>query len=92
MQHAEGRRSSRRRGLVAVITTAMTSATVLAITAPARSAGRSAPGRVQAGRAAGTFDVRARGGAAVTPSARTASARVALARRLGTQGVMESDS
>ena len=51
MKHAVGRRSGRRRAIVAVITTAMTIATVLAITAPARSAGRAAtPGRVQAGR------------------------------------------
>ena len=91
MQHADGRRSSRRRALVAVITTAMTLATVLAITAPARSAGRVASGRVQASRAGTTFDIRARGGAAVAPSARIARARVALARRLGTQGVVQSD-
>ena len=92
MQHADGRRSGRRRALVAVITTAMTLAAVLAITAPARSAGRAAtPGRAQAGRSVGTFDVRDRGGAAVAPSARVAQARLALARRLGTQGVVQSD-
>ena len=92
MQHADGRRSSRRRALVAVITTAMTLAAVLAITAPARSAGRAAtPGRAQAGRSVGTFDIRDRGGAAVAPSARVAQARLELARRLGTQGVVQSD-
>ena len=92
MQHANGRRSGRRRALVAVITTAMTIATVLVITAPARSAGRAAtPGRVQAGRSVGTFDVRDRGGAAIAPSARVAQARLALASRLGTQGVVQSD-
>ena len=42
MPHADGRRSGRRRALVAIITTAMTITTVLAITAPARSAGRDA--------------------------------------------------
>src|SRR6185295_12891145 len=81
MQHADGRRSGRRRALVAVVTTAMTVATVLAITAPAHSAGRLAAGRAQASRSAATFDIRARG-AAVAPSARVAQARVALARRL----------
>ena len=92
MQHAVGRRSGRRRGFVAVITTAMTIATVLAITAPASSAGRAAtPAARRAGRSVGTFDVRDRGGAAVAPSARVAQARVALARRLGTQGVVQSD-
>ena len=50
----------------------MTIATVLAITAPARSAGRAATGRAQAARAGGTFDIRARGGATVAPSARVA--------------------
>ena len=91
MQHAVGRRSGRRRALVAVITTAMAITTVLAMT-PARSAGRAAtPGRAQAGRNVGTFDVRDRGAAAVAPSARVLQARVALARRLGTQGVVQSD-
>ncbi len=92
MPHADGRRSSRCRAPVAVITTAMTLAAVLAITVPARSAGRAAtPGRVQAGRSDGTFDVRDRGSAVVAPSARVAGARLALARQLGTQGVVQSD-
>ncbi len=92
MQHADGRRSTRRRALVAVITTATTLAAVLAITAPARSAGRAAtPGRVQASRSVGTFDIRDRGGAAVAPGTRVAQARLALARRLGMQGVVQSD-
>src|SRR6185436_14867593 len=92
MQLVNGRRAHRRRALVAILTTAMTLAVVLAITAPARSAGRAAtPGRAQAGRTVGTFDVRDRGGAAVAPSARVAQARLALARRLGAQGVVQSD-
>ena len=92
MHHVDGRRHGRRRALVAVIATAMTLASILGITAPARSAGRAAPGRAQeATRTDGTFDVRARGGAAVAPNARTARARLALARRLGTQGVVQSD-
>ena len=85
MPHADERRPSRRRAPVAVITTAMTLAAVLAITAPARSAGRAAtPGSVQAGSSVGTFDARERGGAAVAPGARVAQARRALAQRLGT--------
>ena len=92
MPQADGRRSGRRRALVAVITTAMTLAAVLAITAPAHSAGRTAtPGRAQAGRSVETFDVRDRGGAAIAPGSRVAKARLALARRLGPQGVVQSD-
>ena len=91
MQHADGRRRGRRRISVAVLTTAMTLAAVVAVTAPASSAGRAAPGRAQIDRARGNFDIRSRGGAAVAPSARIARARVELARRLGTQGVIESD-
>ena len=63
----------------------------MAVTVPASSAGRAASGRAQVSRARGNFDIRARGGAAVAPSARTARARVELARRLGSQGVIESD-
>ncbi|MGZ5307239.1 MAG: M36 family metallopeptidase [Actinomycetota bacterium] len=73
-----------------VLTTAMTFAAVLAVTAPARSVGRIVPGRAQAS-VGGTFDVRARGGAALAPRARTARARTQLARRLGAQGVIQSD-
>ena len=91
MQHTVGRRRGRRRISVAVLTTAMTLAALLAVTGPASSAGRAAPARAQMSRARGNFDIRARGGAAVAPSARTARARVELARRLGTQGVIESD-
>ena len=68
----------------------MTLATVLAITAPAAPPDAPQPGRAQTSSAGGTFDVRGRG-ATVAPSARTASARLALARRLGTQGVVQSD-
>ncbi len=91
MQHADGRRRGRRRISVAVLTTAMTLAAVVAVAAPASSAGRAAPGRAQIDRARGNFDIRSRGGAAVAPSARIARARVELAARLGTQGVIESD-
>ena len=91
MQHTVGRRRGRRRISVAALTTAMTLAAVVAVSAPAGSAGHNAHGRAQVSRARGNFDVRARGGAAVAPSARTARARVELARRLGTQGVIESD-
>ena len=91
MQHFDGRRWGRRRVSVAVLTTAMTLAVVLAVTAPASSAGRAAPRRATMNPARGNFDIRARGGAAVAPSARTALARVDLARRLGNQGVIESD-
>ncbi len=76
---------------MAVLTSAMTLAAVLAVTAPANSAGRAAPGRAQASRGGANFDVRASGGAAMAPSARTAAARVQLARRLGAQGVVQSD-
>src|SRR5258705_13746740 len=85
MQHIDGRRRGRRRISVAVLTTAMTLAAVVAVTAPASSAGRAAFGRAQVSRARGNFDVRAQGGAAAAPSARIARARVDLARRLGTQ-------
>jgi extracellular elastinolytic metalloproteinase len=91
MHHDDGRRRDRRRATVAVLTTAMTLAAVLAVTAPARSAGRVVARHVIASRAGGTFDVRTQGGAAVAPSARTARARIQLARRLGAQGVMRSD-
>ncbi|MEO8422880.1 MAG: M36 family metallopeptidase [Actinomycetota bacterium] len=91
MLHADGRRRDRRRVSVAILTAAMTIAALLAAMAPARSAGRVAPRRAQAGHVVGNFDVRARSGAAVAPSARTARARVQLARRLGTQGVIQSD-
>ena len=91
MQHADGRRGGRRRVSVAVLTSAMTLAAVLAVTAPANSAGRAAPGRARVSRGGANFDVRARGGAAVAPSARTARARIQLARRMGTQGVIQSD-
>jgi extracellular elastinolytic metalloproteinase len=76
---------------MAVLTTAMTLAAVLAVSAPARSVGRVVRGRVQASHAGGNFDVRARGGGRVAPSARTARARIHLARRLGAQGVIQSD-
>jgi extracellular elastinolytic metalloproteinase len=69
----------------------MTLAAVLALTGPARSSGRIGPGRAQASRVGGNFDVRARGGAAVAPSARTARARIELGRRLGVQGVIQAD-
>ena len=92
MQQVDRRRRGRRRALIAVLTTAMTIATVLAVAAPARSAGRAAtPGRAQSSRTDRTFDVRDRSGAAVAPSARVAQARLVLARRLGTQGVVQSD-
>lgn len=91
MQHVDGRRRDRRRCSVAVLTTAMTLAAVLAVTAPARSAGRAAAGRANASRVSGTFDVRAGGEVATAPSARTARARLELARRLGTEGVIQSD-
>ncbi len=87
MQLAAGRR----RLAVAVLTSAMTLAAVLAVTAPANSAGRVVPGRAQASRGGANFDVRASGGAAMAPSARTAAARVQLARRLGAQGMVQSD-
>jgi extracellular elastinolytic metalloproteinase len=90
MQLADGRRRARRRGIVAVLTTAMTLATILALTAPARSVGHVAVGRAQRSRDLSAFDSRARG-AAVAPGARATLARVALARRLGTQGVIQSD-
>ncbi len=76
---------------MAALTAAMTLAAVLAVTAPARSDGRVLPGRVQASRGGGNFDVRAQGGEGVAPSARTARARIELARRLGAQGVIQSD-
>ena len=59
-------------------------------TGPFRRTCRTGP-RTGEPHTAGTFDVRARGGAAVAPNARTARARLALARRLGTQGVVQSD-
>ncbi len=90
MQFTVGRRWSRRRMSVAVLTTAMTLAAVVAVTTPASSAGRAESGRAQVSRARGNFDIRARG-TAVAPSARIARARVDLARRLGTDGVIESD-
>ncbi len=89
MKHAHGRRD-RRRPLVAGLTTALTLAAVFAFTAPAGSVARVFGGHAQASRRGGTFDVRS-GGSAVAPSARTARARTALARRLGTQGVILSD-
>ncbi len=45
MQHTVGRRRGRRRISVAVLTTAMTLAAVVAVTAPASSAGRVASER-----------------------------------------------
>lgn len=89
MQHARERRD-RRRALVAGLTTALTLAAVLAFTAPAGSVGRTVGRHAQANRRSGTFDVRSEG-SAVAPSARTARARLALARRLGTQGVIQAD-
>ena len=90
MQHVHGRRD-RRRVLVARLTAALTLATVFAFTAPAGSAPRAVRGHAQASRRGGTFDVRS-AGTAVAPSARTARARTELARRLGTQGVIQSDA
>jgi hypothetical protein len=75
---------------VAGLTTALTLAAVFAFTAPAGSAARVFGGHAQASRRGGTFDVRS-GGSAIAPSARAARARIALARRLGTQGVILSD-
>ena len=90
MQRADARRGGGRLGFVAVLTTAMTLATILAFTAPARSVGHVAVGRALRSRDLSAFDSRARG-AAVAPGARATLARVALARRLGTQGVIQSD-
>lgn len=89
MKHAHERRA-RRRALVAGLTAAMTLVAVLALTAPAGSVGRMAAAHAQAIRIRGAFDVRT-GGSAVAPSARVARARATLARRLGTQGVIQSD-
>ncbi len=75
---------------MAVLTAGMTLTAVLAITWPARSSERAQPQRARANRIAVNFDVRADAGVAA-PDARTASARLALARRLGTQGVIQSD-
>ncbi len=91
MQHDEGSRPVRRRTLVVALTTALTLAVSLAITAaPAGSTGRHAVGRAHPIRVHGAFDSQA-AGSAVAPSARVARARLALARRLGTQGVIQSD-
>ena len=91
MQHTDGRRRGRRRISVAVLTTAVTLTALLAVAAPASSAGHAARGRGQLSRTRVNFDIRARGGAAMAPSARTARARIELAHRLGTQGVIQSD-
>ncbi len=91
MQLADGRRWERRRLAVAVLTSAMTLAAIVAVSAPASSAGRAALGSMRASRGGANFDVRSSGGVAVAPSARTARARVQLARRLGAQGIVRSD-
>ena len=62
MQHTVGRQHGRRRIPVAALTAAMTLAAILAVSAPASSAGRDAHGRAQVSRARGNFDIRARGG------------------------------
>ena len=91
MQHTVGRRRGRRRISVAVLTTAMTLAAVVAVSAPASSAGRAASrARADEPRTRELRRPRPRRRRG-SPSARTARARVDLARRLGTQGVIESD-
>jgi extracellular elastinolytic metalloproteinase len=91
MHQADERRRDPRRESVAVLTTAMTLAAVLAVSAPAGSVGRVVPAGVLASRAGGDFDVRARGAVAAVPDVRTARARIELAQRLGTQGLIQSD-
>lgn len=93
MRQANGRRRGRGRALLAILTTALTLSTILSLMVPARSAGRTPSGRAgpsDASHAAGNFDVRA-SDSAVSPSARTARAQAALARRLGALGVIQSD-
>jgi extracellular elastinolytic metalloproteinase len=87
MQHAE----ARRRVTVAVLTSAMTLAAVLAVTAPARSVELDVAGRLPTSRMSGNFDIRVSGSGSVAPSARAARARIQLAGRMGTQGVIQSD-
>jgi extracellular elastinolytic metalloproteinase len=89
MKHAYGSRD-RRRLLVAGLTIALTLAAVFAFTAPAGSVGRAAGVHVRGSKGGGAFDVRS-AGSAIAPSARTARARIALAQRLGTQSVIQSD-
>ena len=92
MNHAPRRRTVRRRVFVAMLTTALSLSVVMVLTAPARSVEATRAGRAQARSVVhdAQFDVRARGSAAgVAP--RVAAARTSLARRLGSQGVIQSD-
>ncbi len=87
MQHTVGRRRGRRRISVAVLTTAMTLAALRGRHRRRRAPpDAQPPARAQMSRARGNFDIRARGGAAVAPSARTARARVDLAQPFGHPG------
>jgi extracellular elastinolytic metalloproteinase len=90
MDQADGRRRARRRISLTTLTAAMTFAAVLAVTVPARSVGAGVARRGPANGAVADLDVRSRGGA-VAPTPRVARARLELARRLGTQGVIRSD-
>ena len=91
MQLRDGRRGHRRRASMAVLTAGMTLTAVLAITWPARSSERAQPQRARANRIAVNVRRAGRRRRRRAPDARTASARLALARRLGTQGVVQSD-
>jgi extracellular elastinolytic metalloproteinase len=91
MQRVDQRGRSRRRAFVAGLTTVMTLVAVLAVTVPARSAGRHVTRRqIQTVDRSGTFDIRAHG-TAVRPSVRAVKARTTLARRLGSQSLIVSD-
>ena len=77
---------------MAVLTSAMTLAAVLAVTAPANSAGRAAPGRAQASRGARELRrPRVAEAPRWPPAPGPPPPASELARRLGAQGVVQSD-